>query len=148
MTLFIRIRERFPSRAPEWFCSGLIFALGIAMVIFPASFERPGLETFVQLMPQATWALVGVLLGGWRLSFLFINGHSPRLSVPARLVGAVLGVGFFGLFVGRFVESSTSNAIALGVITYSGLALADLYNTMRVTADAKAEWGKNAGMVR
>lgn len=144
MTLFIRIRERFPTRALEWFCSALIFALGLSMLSFPASFERPALATFTQLMDPVVWALCGIGLGGARLSALFINGRNARLSIPARFLGAILGTGFYGLFVGRFVESSTSNAIALGVITYSGLMMADIYNTMRVTAHAKAEWGDNA----
>ncbi|MET0337897.1 MAG: hypothetical protein ABW063_09050, partial [Caulobacter sp.] len=112
MTLFIRIRERFPTRALEWLCSGLIFALGLSMLIFPASFDRPGLATFAQLMDPLAWALAGIGLGGARLCALFINGHDVKLSIPGRLVGAVLGAGFFGLFVGRFVESSTGDAIA------------------------------------
>lgn len=148
MPLFIRIKERFPTRALEWFCSGLIFALGISMLAFPASFDRPGLATFSQLMDPITWALCGTAIGGLRLCALFINGHDPKVSLPARFAGTILGAGFFGLFVGRFAESSTSDAIAFGVITYSGLMVADIYNTMRVTADAKAEWGKDAGLVR
>lgn len=148
MTLFIRIKERFPTRALEWFCSGLIFALGISMLAFPASFDRPGLSSFAQLMDPLVWSLGGIAVGGLRLCAMFINGHDPKVSLPARFVGTILGAGFYGLFVGRFVESSTSDAIAFGVITYAGLMVADIYNTMRVTADAKAEWGKDAGMVR
>lgn len=144
MTLFLNIRRRFPARALEWLCGGLIFALGISMLMFPASFERPGQETFEAFMPPVVWSLLGVGLGGLRLCALLINGHDRKVSIPTRLVGAIMGAGFFGLFVGRFAESSTSNAIAFGVITYSALMIADLYNTMRVTADAKAEWGENA----
>jgi len=139
MTIFLHIRERFPARALEWLCSGLIFALGLAMLIFPASFDRVGLESFSQLMRPAAWAAMGVALGGMRLSALFINGRDPRVSIPARLAGAVLGAGYYGLFVGRFAEGSTSTSIAFGVVTYSALMLADIYNAMRVTADRKAQ---------
>ncbi len=142
MTLFLRIKERFPARALEWFCGGLILALGWTMLLLPGSFDRPGLQNFVDLMPPISWAFSGLVLGCMHIAGLVLNGHQPKISIPLRLISAALGASFFGLFVGRFAETTTSGSVAFGVITYSALVLAQIYNTFRIAEDAKEQFSR------
>lgn len=135
-----RVGQRMPMRFPEYLCGAVIFALGVIMFITPGVFDRGYFKTFLDIMPQGAWITVCLSVGTVRIIALMINGESPMVSIPTRLVGAILGTVIFCIFVGRAINASTPSAISLGVATYIGYAIIDLRNVYRTAIDALALW--------
>lgn len=137
MTIFLKIKEHFPVRALEWFCSFLILLLGWTMLIAPDSFDRPAMQSFSELMPGIVWALSLMVLGFFRLGALAVNGSNFKITLPIRWLGSILGAGLFGLFVGRFSLAMDDSSVLFAIVTYSSLVIAEIYNTLRTAQEAK-----------
>lgn len=143
-----RLRQKVPARIAEWLCAGQIFVLGWGLLLFPATFDRPGLSVFSDFMPTARWAWISLALGSFRLVALFVNGHRPLVSGPMRIVGAIAGAGLFGLFLGRFVDISTEGSIAIGVYPFAAWLVADIWNGARASTETFSNWRhRNASVV-
>lgn len=137
MTIFVRIKERFPIRALEWFCAFLILMLGWSMLISQDSFTRPSMQSFNEIMPGIAWALSLLTIGFVRVVSLVINGNKTIVTLPLRWVGSILGASIFGFFVGRFSSSMEDSSVLLILVTFTSLVMAEVYNTLRIAQEAK-----------
>lgn len=147
LAYFRVLKARFPPRLTEWLCAAQIFMLGVGLVLSPGTFERTSLKPFAEYMPTHWWAWSAVAVGTFRLASLFVNGHAPRISGPMRVIGAAAGGGFFGLLLGRFIDISTVETVALGVYPFTMWLIADVFNGARAGADTLKTWRRRNDLV-
>jgi vacuolar-type H+-ATPase subunit I/STV1 len=127
------LRETFPVRASEWALSFMLFSWGAILLLNNDLFSlSPSYHSFSEVMPEAAWGSVCLLVGSARLTFLFVNGlwrRSPHL----RLLGAFVSCFFWFQITASFVFSGTW---ATGLAIYPFLFLLDVHNTLRAATDA------------
>lgn len=127
--------QHFQVRFSEWFGAIVLFAWGIYVTLNPGLFTDPRtgvlFEGMNQIMPQQSWGLMAVIVGGSRLGALYINGHHTR-TPTVRLIAS-----FFSAFVWTQVTLGLYHAGIpnTGLIIYTAMVAADIYSAFRASAD-------------
>lgn len=132
----LRLNERFPGRALEWFTSLVLTTCGFILLLqqTPPLFTRDYFAPMAELFSQIVWGEWALLVGLIRLIFLVINGAMPRTSSYLRMFGAFLSLFFwFTMSYGL----AAHDYVSLGLATYPWLFLGDLYSVHRASTDMR-----------
>ncbi len=127
--------QHFQARFAEWFSGIALFGFGSYLILHPGLFMDPRVAALWQgmaaMMAQQTWGLVGVLVGGARLSALYVNGRHTR-TPAVRLVAS-----FFSAFIWTQVVIGLWKADVpnTGLIIYPLMVVADIYSAFRASQD-------------
>jgi hypothetical protein len=121
----------FRYRITSWIAAYIILGMGLVMFDVPNLFTvDPASHSYAYLgriMPQASWAMLCVILGVYRFGALIINGTFPSFPwcPQLRFVGSFLSMFFwFNLAFGPIASMKITFALPL----YSGLFLMEVYN--------------------
>lgn len=127
--------QHFQIRFSEWWAAILLFSLGTYISMHPGMMTDPHSGTLwtgmTRIMPQETWGLAAVVVGGARLAALYVNGHHAR-TPAVRLAAAFFSAFFFTQLTVGLYNSGLQNT---GIITYSLVVLADIYSGFRASQD-------------
>jgi hypothetical protein len=90
-------------------------------------------------MTEAFWAGAFGIIGGARLTALWINGHQITRTPYLRMIGALFGAVSWAQIAFLLMDGSmhTTGTPGTGVGTYGLLALADLFSIFRAAHDAR-----------
>lgn len=122
-------------RLMEWLCSAIILAIGLHLLAYPATFYRPTMIGLHDIASYNVWTSACVAVGLARMVALAVNGHWPAGTPSIRVVGALAGIGIFGLLAGAFLKATAGTAPSLAVTAYALLMVADVVSVMFATAD-------------
>lgn len=138
--IFLRFRQTFRERLPEWIMACITFAWGCGAWwdsisdVARHSFDSPFYGPLLRIMSQHDWGIYALVVGGVRLVCLYINGSRPRGSAILRAFGAWLSTFFWvGLFVGAMLLPWASMAR----FTYCGLLAFDVFGLWFAVGDAR-----------
>lgn len=89
--IFVRFKETFRERMPEWGLATGLLAWGLLTISAPGLFaEQVFFHPLLRIMSQDWWGSFATIIGIIRLIFLVING-AWRPSAHIRAVGAFTG---------------------------------------------------------
>lgn len=127
------LRETFPTRAPEWALGAVLYLWGMVLTFNTDLFTtQQSFHVLAQMMPQSTWAILCLGVGGCRLVMLVINGvwrRSPHLRAFAAFVAC-----FFWFWISLGILQA--GTFGTGLAVYPILFLLDAYNVIRAARDA------------
>jgi len=126
-------------RASEWQAAIAIFGMGVWTVLWPGAFADGRFAAVDNLIavPVLTWLLM--ILGGMRMTALYINGRVPFVGPVIRMLGALAGAALFSQlgYALWLNHLSTEVAASPGIVIYSSLAGSELYSAYRAAGDAR-----------
>lgn len=133
--MLVSLREHFRIRVTDWLLSAILFSWGFCLIwTSPAVWALPTFTGLARIAPQCVWAAAATIIGVGRLSALFING-ALRRSPHARAAGAFLSC---FIWVQLTLGMIGADWAGPGIGIFPWLALADAFNVIRATADARA----------
>ena len=146
------IANHFPVRVSEWIMAYPALAMAAALRLQPDMFDlSPSFHALATWGDETSWSVVVLLCGTMRLVALTVNGtfHAFRYAPHLRILASVV----CGLFWSQFCLGVMQAAVGgtgpwSGVVAYSTLALIELMNVYRGSADVGA-WMRsvrNAGV--
>lgn len=147
MYVLQKLHKEFPTRVVEWGLSYIIITWASVLVLWPDLMYtgvNPTYDSWLGIMRQSLWAMVGLVIGGVRLSALYINGAHVRSPV-ARLAMGFLSMGFWFLVFIGVVRAGPSTGWAV----YPWLMLADGYAVYVAGGDAwmaRENWRAKQGV--
>lgn len=107
----------------------------------PQTFSSsPNLAFFKEYQDLFTYGCL--VVGSLRLFGLFVNGHWAEGTPAVRLVGSLAGTAIFGAFVGSLLKAPS---ITWGIVTYSGLMIAELISSYYSASDLANHTRYNKG---
>lgn len=132
--MIVKLQQHFPLRVTDWLLGGILTSWGlVCLSLSPATWELPIYSGLRVMADQATWAWFAIVIGSTRMIALFING-ALRRTPHIRGLGAFLSV-FLWLQLAFAMFNAEINAI--GVAIYPWLVVADIYNVLRASQDAR-----------
>jgi hypothetical protein len=123
----------FRKRLLEWMTSFILVGIGLIMLVFPASFDRPNYQIFSD--HSILWLIACLGVGVLRMIALVINGSWNGGTPLLRLIGSISGMGIFGAFLGNLLQVSTVYSVPFSVATYLGLMLGELLSSFYTASD-------------
>lgn len=136
MTTWVGLRKHFDARSLEWFIGIYLCAWGAYVILHPGMFTQSGagrvFSGLLDLGPQEVWGFGAFVVGGIRLTALFINGTwglTPLIRVATSFLSVFV---WFWVCVGLY----RSGMPQTGLIVYPGFVLADMFSAFRAASDA------------
>lgn len=133
------VTDHFVGRWSEWLFSFILMSLGVKLLGSSETFaSSPGFAMMAKIAREDTWGWALTSIGGFRLLTLLINGtfrSFARWSPIARSgLAFVSCFAWFSIAMGIFL----SNPDGWGYLTYTGLLVGDLINSILAGGDAGA----------
>jgi hypothetical protein len=136
-----RIKIAVQDRGLEWYSAFVMVWWGITLAIPGDTLAGPYFSAFNRFpwMTEAFWAGAFGLIGGARLTALWINGHQITRTPYLRMAGALFGAVSWAQIAFLLLDGSmhTTGTPGTGVGAYGLLALADLFSIFRAAHDAR-----------
>lgn len=122
-------------RLTEWTAALVIFVMGLISLAYPQTFHRPSLTEFIPYAVQWTWLCL--IVGGFRISALWVNGHWKGGTPALRVIGAIFGAAMFGAIAGNILGALPNDPYGLswGFGTYTVLMVMEVINTYHSMSD-------------
>lgn len=131
------ITDHFPARASEWALASMLMLWGNILLSSPGIFQSStALRELAGFATEAQWGFACLLMGGVRLTALFVNGSFPRFrySPHIRAVMSYFSCYFwFSISFGILLSQIPTTDLAV----YPVLLLLDVYNGHRAACDAR-----------
>lgn len=126
-------------RALEWFSALALLGWG-ASLLFGQDVYSPLYKTLHNFGSKELWAVCLIVVGTARIAALGINGLMQSTTPVVRLVGAMLGVGFWAEVACLLTQSvwEQARAISPGMVIYALLAGAEIFSVFRAAVDARS----------
>lgn len=136
-TFLARFRRALPSDFVEWVLSIGVLALGILWLVFPASFYRPDMVDFLDIMSPRLWTTSAIMIGLISCVAIAATTETPRIAGLLRIVANFCRLALFGAFLGRSITASSFDmfSASIGIIWYSIFFILDGRNLMRTTSE-------------
>lgn len=124
------LRQTFEARASEWALAFMTFSLGVVSFFNVDLFADFRFSNLARVADQTTWAWGFLLVGGFRLSALFINGSYWRTPQIRSIFAFLTCFVWFQLALGLLYNFS------FGIALLPWLFLLDAYNSVRAGREA------------
>jgi hypothetical protein len=133
--MVISLGNHFPMRVTEWLASGFLLSWGVGVLNAPAiAWDQPLNHALVALGPNREfWGWLAIAVALTRLVSLFVNG-AVRRSPHARAIGAFVTCLIWSQLTLAFIAVPW---VAISAVIYPWLLVADSYNVLRASADAR-----------
>jgi len=139
-TLIAKIRRvvpSVPSDGEEWIISIAVLAVGILWLVFPATFLRPDMDEFLDIMSARLWTTSAIMIGLVSCVAIVANSQAPRVAGLLRIGANLARLTLFGAFIGRSIAASQFDlfSASVGIVWYSAFFALDMRNVMQSFAE-------------
>jgi len=136
-TFVARFRRALPSDFNEWVMSLSVLAVGILWLVFPATFSRPDMFEFLQIMSARLWTTSAIMIGLLSCVAIIATTEAPRVAGTLRIIANLARLTLFGAFIGRSIAASHFDlfSASIGLVWYSAFFVLDMRNIMRTFAE-------------
>lgn len=134
-----RLRSAVHDRGLEWFSALVMVGWAVALGLPGDTLAAPSFSEFRRFgFTEEFWAAIFGVIGGARISALYINGRWPRTPY-IRMMGSLFGAVSWAqvawlLFAGGYLNTGIPTT---GVAVYGLLALADLLSIFKAAFDVR-----------
>ena len=139
--IWIRVKERFGPRMPEWFLAGHMLLFGYVLLLPTHTFDQPSFTFFARWISEDVLGWLMLAVGCLRIIGLVINGARRQVTPQIRQVSAAIGC---LIWAGISYGFASSDVVSTWFAIYPLFVVGELVNIYRAAhGQGEARNGKS-----